>query len=392
MLLVLMLMAVLLSGLAGLVTAYAEGTTPEIALGSSASNIQGAQASTVWFGHYLQSSNGNGGFNNDPIKWRVLANEDGKLFLLADQNLDAKWYHSSKVSITWKDCSLRSWLNGTSGDAFLANAFSSGEQKAVATTTVVNDNNPEYNTAGGYNTEDKVFLLSVAEVTNPAYGFSDSYANHASRKVSSTDYAISNGVGKSTNWWWLRSPGQDAEDAVDIRPDATNTQVFIKGDAVKSSNPNLDPNGIRPAIKLDPSRVLLTSKAAGGEAGSSTLTAIATGSNTEWKLTVKDNSRGFANNGTAASLSAAPGGTVTIKYKNAETGSNEYILPSCATAREPPPCITPARRPAAPAARLSLPCPPACPSATIPLRCSTSKRMATSKPTMQAILCLSPLQ
>ena len=48
------------------------------------SGIVGGQESNVYFGAYSQSSDGSDGFNNDPVKWRVLENADGKLFLLSD--------------------------------------------------------------------------------------------------------------------------------------------------------------------------------------------------------------------------------------------------------------------------------------------------------------------
>ena len=54
----------------------------------SADNIGGKQADNIYFGTYQQSSNGSGGYNTDPIKWRVLSNTGGRLFLLSDQNLD----------------------------------------------------------------------------------------------------------------------------------------------------------------------------------------------------------------------------------------------------------------------------------------------------------------
>ena len=92
----------------------------QLVVDGNANDIAGAQASSVWFGNYPQSSNGNGGFNVDPVKWRVLAKEDSRLFLLADQILDIKQYHGRTVSVTWKDCDLRAWLNGTSGQASTA--------------------------------------------------------------------------------------------------------------------------------------------------------------------------------------------------------------------------------------------------------------------------------
>ena len=55
---------------------------------ATAANIEGAQVSTVYFGTYKQSSDGSNGFNTDPIRWKILANANGKLFLLSYQNLD----------------------------------------------------------------------------------------------------------------------------------------------------------------------------------------------------------------------------------------------------------------------------------------------------------------
>ena len=39
-------------------------------------NISGGQADNIYFGTYQQSSDGNSGYNIDPIKWRVLENAD----------------------------------------------------------------------------------------------------------------------------------------------------------------------------------------------------------------------------------------------------------------------------------------------------------------------------
>ena len=40
----------------------------------TAANISGGQADNIYFGTYQQSSDGSGGYNTDPIKWRVLEN------------------------------------------------------------------------------------------------------------------------------------------------------------------------------------------------------------------------------------------------------------------------------------------------------------------------------
>ena len=63
------------------------------------------------------------------------------------------------------------------------------------------------------NTEDKVFLLSYAEVSNRNYGFT----SDETRQMLTSDYARAVGVWMSTSQnyygsgeWWLRSPASDA--------------------------------------------------------------------------------------------------------------------------------------------------------------------------------------
>ena len=126
----------------------------------TAANIAGGQADNIYFGTYQQSSNGSNGYNTDPIKWRVLENADGELFMLSDQNLDVFQYHTEYESVTWAKSTMRSWLNGydelynTGGDSgidytsdnFIDTAFSEKEQAAIADTVVVNNKNPDYGT------------------------------------------------------------------------------------------------------------------------------------------------------------------------------------------------------------------------------------------------------
>ena len=152
-------------------------------------------------------------FKWERIKWRVLENNGSTLFVVADQGLDCKDYN--ETSITWENCTLRTWLNGM----FYNTAFSSSEQGAIVQQTVVNDDNPHYGTSGGNNTQDNVYLLSIAEVTNPEYGFCESYSTYsASRWMQPSDYAHAMGAytisssttgGNANCWWWLRSPGGD---------------------------------------------------------------------------------------------------------------------------------------------------------------------------------------
>lgn len=126
--------------------AFAAGTDTGKAIqlvdSGAAANIGGGQADNIYFGAYQQSSNGSGGYNVDPIKWRVLSNANDQLFLLSDQNLDVFQYHTEQEDVTWETSTMRSWLNGydttqNSGGSsgidytnnnFLDDAFSDKEQ------------------------------------------------------------------------------------------------------------------------------------------------------------------------------------------------------------------------------------------------------------------------
>ena len=309
----------------------------------TAANIGGGQADNIYFGTYQQSSDDSDGYNIDPIKWRVLENADGQLFLLSDQNLDVFQYHTDRESVTWEKSTMRSWLNGYSAeqntggssgidytsDNFIGAAFSEKEQGAIADTTVVNDDNPTYGTEGGENTNDKIFLLSIAEAQNSSY-----FADNSSRIATNTAYVAGGGkiglssmygVGKADNWW-LRSPGVDDDIAAYVNDNG----------GVRSFGPNVDfvITAVRPAFNLDLTSVLFTSAAVGGKipAASSdgnqggeadAIFEIGDYDGSEWKLTLLDNSRNFVVTEEAAS--GKPGDTITLNYTGATTGTNEYI-------------------------------------------------------------------
>ncbi len=191
---------------------------------------------SVYFGNYWQEdTNGDGKADKDddktPIKWRVLSVDGDDAFLLADKNLDCQSYNDVCRAVTWETCTMRSWLNGYgaeknkdgkdySNNNFLNNAFSETEQAAIKITNVVNSDNSEYGTEGGNDTSDKVYLLSLDEVTNPAYGFSGS-SYDLRRAAKTTEYAKAQGVWADDPWdvyiddgcWWLRSPGENSDDA-----------------------------------------------------------------------------------------------------------------------------------------------------------------------------------
>ncbi len=84
------------------------GKAIQLADNGIAANISGGQADSVYFGNYKQSANESGGYNSAPIKWRVLENADGKLFLFSDRNLDVFEYHKEDENVTWETSTMRS--------------------------------------------------------------------------------------------------------------------------------------------------------------------------------------------------------------------------------------------------------------------------------------------
>ena len=226
----------------------------------------------IYFGNYYQSNSS----TKEPIKWRVLSVDGNDAFLLADQNLDAKPYNKGYTDVTWATCTLRTWLNGT----FLNTAFTSAEQTAIKNTTVVNEDNPYYGTEGGVNTTDKVYLLSIAEAGNTAYGFNGEFRTESEiREAKNTAYAKECGAWTSTSteyegngYWWLRSPGYDSYDASFVRYKGYGNDY---GDCVHDGT-----NAVRPALHLNLSSSTLWSYAgkvtAKGGGGSSQATPTPT--------------------------------------------------------------------------------------------------------------------
>ena len=163
----------------------------------------------VTFGHYEQDNDADNG--PEPIEWRVLEvdEESGRAMLVSRWCLDRQPYHTGSSRTTWAECTLRTWLN----DTFLNAAFTPEEQEAVLLTQVdnsgrQNDPNFPFDTE---NTEDRVYLLSYAEVMR----YMDS---EPARFSAATDYAVSHGAfvaddrfmteGRHATWWFLRSPGR----------------------------------------------------------------------------------------------------------------------------------------------------------------------------------------
>ena len=290
----------------------------EIRIGTA--HISGAMESNIYFGNYWQSvkSEDAEDSNKEPVKWRVLAN-DGSLFVVSDQNLDCIEYNSSAETVTWEECSLRKWLNSK----FLDTAFSSQEQDAVLESLVINEDGAKGSEAGA-DTYDKVYILSIYEVINPVLGFPTDWKHKGGTRVTlNTEYTKSKGAltyADMSGAWWLRTPG-DAKNAANVFNDGN---VFVRG-----GNVNNFIFAVRPAMNISTSKVLFTSPAEGGKIsgvpGPDSMKAVGSYTGSDWKLTIKDDTRTAFEASVSGSATVLKDGTVILKYKGAATGTNEYI-------------------------------------------------------------------
>jgi hypothetical protein len=204
------------------------------------------------FGTYPQTADG---ADRTPIKWRVLQNSGRELLILSEYILDCKRYHGEFVNITWRDCDLRKWLN----DEFYHAAFSAAEKGIVKAARCTDSGE------GSPNTEDKVFLLSVAEVRSLTDKLGKDFRRargtefaklkkadgchlYVMDKNVDTDYISEGGEKYGCSWWWLRNQG-----GLKGKGNDPSRAVFIgtRASIRHYARVNLGRYGVRPALKLD---------------------------------------------------------------------------------------------------------------------------------------------
>ena len=228
-------------------------------------------------------------FKYEPLKWRVLDPSTG--LVLCESIIDSQAYSNTVYEYDrepyyerdayWNDAehthyandyatsSIRAWLN----DDFYSIAFSSSQKAGILTSQL--DNSSAYSASRSkYNSEttyDKVFLLSVNEMQNTAYGFpADSDWSYA-RQTKGSDYAKCQGLeylsGECSNYR-LRSAGDNSDCAC---------HVYSGGDLNYSGwMVYFTDYGIRPAIKISNlSSTIPKSGGSGSSSGNSTKTTTA---------------------------------------------------------------------------------------------------------------------
>lgn len=189
----------------------------------------------ITFGSYEQDNKTANG--KEAIEWKVLEkDQNGKMLLISRYALDCRRYHSKNEKVTWETSDIRSWLNND----FYGTAFTKSERAKITSTTLENRDNADYNTDGGNDTKDKVFLLSIDEAK--AY-----LPSTVERVCIATKYAESQGsqlesLTRSCRWW-LRSPGSTLYTASFVKVDGFILQLGTPVSVEKRS--------VRPAVWVE---------------------------------------------------------------------------------------------------------------------------------------------
>lgn len=187
-------------------------------------------------------------------RWRVLDAQEGKILILTEEIVEQRDYHDKKEDITWEHSEIRRFLNTDFLDR-----FSAADKDRILTTQNRNADNPWYNSLGGNDTVDMVFLLSLDEVVrrhfgdssrlldnpkqNQRYWFDRKDENNEKRKALFLE---------SSWWWWTRSPGKNNRVATYIHGDGN---IGIQGNGISKTSFNTlhhmtksNKGGVRPAM------------------------------------------------------------------------------------------------------------------------------------------------
>ena len=277
------------------------GGSAAIQLGADAlsvlsKNVNTATAPTVYFGQNHE---------NNPAAWRVIGydgsgvtNSQGDITLLAAGAMGVIPFVDTILNNEYAPSNLKTAIDA------LAEKLTTEENAAVKKRTL---------TSGSYN-EENTDCVAGGQVDNAVFWpLSAKEAIAVNNDLRALDPAHPNWV---TTGWWLRSPGSDKYHLAVVRSEGS---VQYSGYSVLIFN---NYRTVRPAFNLNMNSVLFASAAVGGKPDGG-LTPIPEYSGNEWKLTLLDSRRNFAV--TEKTVSAAPDDTVTLNYKGATTGKNEYI-------------------------------------------------------------------
>ncbi|MBP5256334.1 MAG: hypothetical protein J6Z80_04675, partial [Clostridia bacterium] len=198
---------------------------------------------TVYFGSWDQDGKDGG----EPISWIVLYQGVGRTLVLSEKVLEYEYFKSPTDEdkfprCLYKDSDLRAFLNG----GFFDGAFSGDEKAAVPAMKITTGCKDESYRELTYETEDRVFLLSVEEAARYVCGVGTADLGVATERVGTDNpYGSSSisgvqGIDKAMTWW-LRDMGVDNSKTARVVLADTNHR--------KNHDRNVyDKAGVRPAM------------------------------------------------------------------------------------------------------------------------------------------------
>ncbi len=194
----------------------------------------------VTFGSFEQDGNTENGAED--LEWVVLDRRNDRVLLLSKYVLACMPYNNENAYLTWEECSLRDWLN----DEFIVAAFTDTDRQLLVEVKNKNNGNNKFETDGGNDTLDTVFLLSTEEAS--AY-FHEEDARLMNGMGEPTQVAINQGIsitdeeGAETVYspWWLRGAGVYQNSAAFVETDGT---VYENGAILDNTNFC----GVRPVV------------------------------------------------------------------------------------------------------------------------------------------------
>ena len=266
------------------------------ALSVLSKNVNTATAPTVYFGQNHE---------NNPAAWRVIGydgsgvtSSKGDITLLAAGAMGVIPFVDTILNNEYAPSNLKTAIDA------LAEKLTTEENAAVKKRTL---------TSGSYDGEN-TDCVAGGQVDNAVFWpLSAKEAIAVNNDLRALEPAHPNWVDSG---WWLRSPGSDKYRLAVVRSEGS---VQYSGFSVLIFNNH---RTVRPAFNLNLNSVLFASAAVGGKPDGG-LAEVSKYSGNEWKLTLLDSRRNFAV--TEKTVSAAPDDTVTLNYKGATTGKNEYI-------------------------------------------------------------------
>jgi uncharacterized repeat protein (TIGR02543 family) len=324
-------------------TANAEESTSEKAITATDVNKTLSAGDTVVFGSYPQSSDGDGGYVVEGIRWVVLngnssvktpdGSSSSALFLFSVKTLDASthlpnysgWSGNSVYGVN----NLRYWLNGyvkddgsvvssscfgrNDGTTFAGTAFSAREFESILSAGF----DPGW-TSTAY---DRVRLLTISEVGTYASVIQnqiDALKERGESVVTSfaSDLTTSDAdtyFGNNSKWWLTNQyNGMKYYEEDDNITGVYNQVKSQYGGAFC---------GVRPAIMVNLGDSLFASIKGAKAVSDTGLVDVADYDGSEWKLTILDANRSAF----TAKSTKIDEGILTVSYSGAITGDDEYI-------------------------------------------------------------------